>query len=47
MSDRDEYVAPATWKEFARGALVAAGMPDDDAETTAAAMLWADLRGLI
>jgi LDH2 family malate/lactate/ureidoglycolate dehydrogenase len=46
MSDRDEYVAPATWKEFARRALVAAGMPDEDAETTAAAMLWADLRGL-
>ena len=46
MCDRDEHVAPAAWKEFARRALVAAGMPDEDAETTAAAMLWADLRGL-
>jgi LDH2 family malate/lactate/ureidoglycolate dehydrogenase len=46
MSDGEERVAPADWKEFTRRALVAAGMPDEDAETTAAALLWADLRGL-
>ena len=46
MGEQDESVAPAAWKAFARRALVAAGMPDADAETTAEAMLWADLRGL-
>jgi LDH2 family malate/lactate/ureidoglycolate dehydrogenase len=46
MSDQDEYVTAQSLRDFAHRALTAAGMPKEDAATTARAMVWGDLRGL-
>ena len=46
MTRQAERVGHASLHDFARRALIAAGMPEPDAATAATAMVWADLRGL-
>jgi LDH2 family malate/lactate/ureidoglycolate dehydrogenase len=46
MTSQPERVRPDALGDFARRALMAAGMPEPDAAVTADALIWTDLRGL-